>query len=194
MSPDNPTDSDLAHPETEYQILPYDPQQPTADLPTGHGAIAVHAWCPPAAARYTLAPMIGVDGRPATYGWGRALIVVPAGERLVEVQYVEPQRSAMVHVPQGQLVPLEYAASYDAIASGSLGAPRQRPRGTTMPLLAALVSALSVGMAGCLLGFFPFALSGNAAPAGLVVGGGLGVVAGGLFFVRWRRRSLRRPA
>lgn len=190
-----PTDdagsADLAHPQGAYRVLPYDPQAPPPDLPAGHGGIAVHAWCPPAAERHTLAPMIGVDGKPATYGWGHALIVVPTGERLVEVQYIEPQQSTMVSVEEGAIVSVEYAASYDAVTPGSLGGPGQRPRGTPMPLPAAIAAAMGVASLGCLAAQLPFILLDAHLVLALVLGPAVGVVAGALFFVRWRRRALR---
>ncbi|MEW2143441.1 hypothetical protein AB0869_11550 [Micromonospora vinacea] len=184
---DDPSGGDLTHPQGAYQIERYDPAGPPPQLPPGHGGIAVHIWCPPQSARFTLAPMVGVDGRPATYGFGRALIVVPVGERLVEVQYVSPQRSALVTVGEGEVVPLEYAASYEAFGTGALGRGDQRPSGR-MPIAAALTFSLVLGLGAAYLGFLPFLLVDDAPTALLLVPPVLGIVVGILVFRRGTRR------
>ncbi|WP_406107894.1 hypothetical protein [Micromonospora globbae] len=190
MTPTGEPAGPMAHPETAYPVEAYDPEGPPPALPPGHGGIAVHVWCPPEARRHTLAPMVGVDGRPATYGFGRALIVVPAGERLVEVQYVEPQRSVMVTVGEGQVVPVEYAASYDAVASGSLGTGPQRPRGR-MPLAAALAFSVGIVLLCCYGTVVPFILAGDVPPLALMLAPVVGLAAGGLFLLFWFRRRRR---
>jgi hypothetical protein len=111
--------SDLAHADSPYPVLPLPADTPPV-LPEGTGGIAVHTRCPPRARRFTLAPIVGVDGKPAVYGWGDALVVVPAGERLVEVQYVEPMRSRLVTVASGQIVAVEYVAAGDGASPGTL--------------------------------------------------------------------------
>ena len=113
LTPTGDAGAGLAYPGTPY---PVHDTAPPRTFPPGHGAIAVRAWCPREAHRFTLAPIVGVDGQPAMYGWGRALIVVPAGERLVEVQYIEPRASRLVDVGEGSTVELEYAASRDGRA------------------------------------------------------------------------------
>ncbi len=60
--------SDLRHPDSPYDVVPYRADEPL-DLPDGDGVLAVHTSCPRGARRPTLAPMVGVDGRPAVYGW-----------------------------------------------------------------------------------------------------------------------------
>lgn len=178
----------LAYPGTPYQVMSYNPAA-RPELPAGHGAIAMDVWCPPRAQRFTLAPIVGVDGQPAMYGFGRALIVVPAGERLVEVQYVEPQRSMLATVSPGAVVPLEYAAAQDGRSPGSLGPPAQRPAGRPLVGVPVLLSVGAGVAAGVVIGAvtalaeLPYlGLSFAAMP----------LVAGAIFAMWWRRSSRRR--
>ncbi|HEX5494336.1 MAG TPA: hypothetical protein VFX70_07175 [Mycobacteriales bacterium] len=175
-------DSDLVYAGSPYRVLAHDPngEGGPPPLPAGHGGVAVHTWCPPAAQRHTLAPIVGVDGEPASYGWGHVLIVLPAGEHLVEVQYVEPMRTIPVTVTAGQVVPVEYAAARDGVPAGAPGRrrPRRRSRrgrafspvGYAGVVLAALVvfeaglalaraAGLSVGVAGVVVGVVAVAVA-----------------------------------
>lgn len=146
--------SEIAHADSPYPVLPYgaaaDADAPP--LPADSGGIAVHTECSRGALRYTLAPMVGVDGRPAVHGWGDALIVVPPGERLVEVQYVEPMQSTMVTVAAGEVVAVEYFAAGDGASPGSLGRRGEARRSRSVNLLAyvgliiAMVVVFDVGV------------------------------------------------
>jgi len=98
----------LAHPEGRFPLV----DDPGA-LPDGHGGIAVEVTGTRSARRVALAPQVGVDGAPAMYGWGRAIIVVPPGEHLVEAQYLEPMDSVPVTVRAGEVVDLRYLGVAD---------------------------------------------------------------------------------
>ncbi|MEQ4205066.1 hypothetical protein ABN028_28095 [Actinopolymorpha sp. B17G11] len=97
---------------TTYPGTPYDVRAPNSDdqllLPAGHGAVAIEAWCPRSEQNAAL-PIIGVDGKPATHGFGRALIVVPAGERLIEVQEGRPRQTTQLTIAEGQVTEFEYS-------------------------------------------------------------------------------------
>ncbi len=179
----------LAYPDSPYQIVSYRFGKPV-ELPAGQGGLAMRTWCPARARRSTLAPMVGVDGQPALYGWGEAAIVLPPGDHVVEIQYVEPLASKEVTIRAGEVTPLEYAASRDAIAPGSLGAPPQRAAGTPLlPIGLAIVAALfvfNIGLAVLVAG--AHVSLGVAAPALAVMAAG--IVVGTV--LRTRRGPARR--
>lgn len=177
--------ADLGYPGSAFPLLPLDA---APALPPGCGAIAMHTRCPPAARRFTLAPIVGVDGQPAMYGFGRALIVVAAGERLVEVQYIEPQASTLVTVDDGAVVPLEYVASRDGRAPGSLGAPGSlRPAGRP-PVGVPLLFAAGAGvLAGAGFALVAVLAGAPAAVAAVLPVAAVPVVAGAVFTAWWRR-------
>lgn len=183
--------SELAHADSPYPVLPCD-TPPT--LPDGFGGIAVHTRCPAGAERHTLAPIVGVDGRPAVYGWGDALVVVPAGERLVEVQYVEPMQSTMVSVAAGQVVDVEYVAAGDGVSPGALGGlGRRAARGggyNPLGYAAVILAMLVVFDAGVYLLSHPVGLGLGA--AGLIAA--VVVLAGGVPALVALYRRQHRPA
>lgn len=207
------SESDLTYPGSPYHVLAHDPGGRPPELPGGHGAVAVHTWCPPAAERYTLAPIVGVDGEPASYGWGHALIVLPAGQHLVEVQYIEPIRTVPVTITAGQIVPVEYAAAPDGTSPGTLGeeSPGNEPGGRLDERLdeesggrrrrgrgfnpvgygAVILATLAVYEAGLALarhlGLSPRA--GGAVVGGVVIAG---AVLGGIAVHRYQQRPARR--
>lgn len=121
--------SALAHPDSPFQVLTNDRADRPPRLPAGHGAVALYAWCPSPVKHPGPAPIFGVDGKPATQCWGEALIVLPAGEHLVEVQSEDSMGSIQVTVRAGQFVPVEYAAGLNGYAAGALGLGPQRPPG-----------------------------------------------------------------
>src|SRR5690349_10883013 len=59
------------------------------DLPAGQGGLAIHS----RQRDGFPAPMIGVDGRPVLREFGDAVVVLPPGPHIVEVQLGEPVRS-----------------------------------------------------------------------------------------------------
>lgn len=120
------------HPDTTYQILPYPDPKPT--LPAGHGGLAVRTWfrqrlLDRRSRNVPLPPMIGVDGQPALWGWGTALVVVRAGQHLVQAQLNTTEAERMVTVAGGEIVTLEYAAPRNTRGRGVLGPPGQRQVG-----------------------------------------------------------------
>jgi hypothetical protein len=129
------------YPGSPYEVRPPDPAGRT-ELPAGHGALAVDAWRTPGEAKDSLdgqAPIIGIDGKPAASGFGRALVVVPAGERLVEVQVGKPRQTTPLTVAEGQVVEFEFSpGSREAHRGpqrhdGLLGLFRSRPRSRIAP-------------------------------------------------------------
>lgn len=137
-----------AHPDSPYKVLEYTPSGMSSQLPPGYGGIAVLAWYPRQRDYRNLsAPIIGVDGQPAFESWGHALIPVPAGRRLVEVQDTMSRRSLMVTVAEGQVVELDYVPP-QAMGSGLLGPSPQRPLGYKLTIAMLLgVSLLGFGIA-----------------------------------------------
>ena len=138
--------SRLAYAGTPYQVLDHDGTEQPPPLPDGHGAVAVYTWCQPIAQKYTTAPMVGVDGKPASYGWGHVLIVLPVGEHLVEVQYIRPMRTIQVNVTSGQIVPVEYAAAADGGSPGAIGHGPQRPPGRAYSPVGYILLLLGMSM------------------------------------------------
>lgn len=141
----------LAHPDSPYPVLANDRADRPPRLPEGHGAVALYAWCPSPAERYTPEPMVGVDGKPACRCWGEVFIVLPAGEHLVEVQSKWSMRTIQVTVAPGQLVPVEYAAALDGVSPGALGLGPQRPPGRASNPMAYFVLIL-VSLLSCVAG------------------------------------------
>jgi hypothetical protein len=118
----------LGYPGSPYQLLPYPSADRPAKLPPGHGGLALRAWVARRDEREFLAPIVGVDGEPAMYGWGAALVALPAGEHLVEVQYVEPVRAALVTVVAGEVTTFEHSPSQAWGPPRRDATRRRRPR------------------------------------------------------------------
>src|SRR5690554_6717517 len=120
------------HPDASYQVLPY--PDPPPHLPAGHGGLVVQNWyrrrlMDKGATLLPRDPMIGVDGKPALWGWGTALVVLPAGQHLVQAQLGTAEAERMVTIADGEVVTLEYAAPRNSFCRGVLGPPRQRQPG-----------------------------------------------------------------
>jgi hypothetical protein len=143
---DMSTDADeilTAYPGSPYDIRP--PDQ-TGTLPPGHGALAIHAWRPRAETD-AVAPIIGVDGKPVTYGFGRALVVVPAGERLVEVQEGRPRQTTPLTIDEGQVLEFEYSPVLKQARrgpQGDNGLLGWRPRRASNPWVSLTIGIVSV--------------------------------------------------
>lgn len=97
-----------------------------------------------------VAPVIGVDDHPAVCGWGRALIAVPPGRRLISAQLQGTSEcERLLDLTAGEVTVWEYRESRFG-GRGVLGPPGVRPGGLTGPrLLAAilLVQAIAIGAA-----------------------------------------------
>jgi hypothetical protein len=141
----------LAHPDSPYPVLANDRADRPPRLPEGHGAVALYAWCPSPVKHPGPAPIFGVDGKPAAQCWGEALIMLPAGEHLVEVQSEDSMGSIQVTVRAGQFVPVEYAAGLNGYAAGALGIGPQRPPGRASNPMAYFVLIL-VSLLSCVAG------------------------------------------
>jgi hypothetical protein len=189
----------LAHEQSPFPVLPYDAAAPP-DLPPGHGGIAVHTES--AAESAAPPPLVGVNGRPAVRAWGDALVVVPAGEHLVEVQQVTPRQSALVTVGEGEIVPVTYVDSGSPPSAAV--AERRSEVWSRWSLPPALAVPLLIGLAvtwGCVASVAFLLL-----PLGLVFGKRLGdtpllvAAAGWLVFAAlilrwlWVRVLPRRPS
>lgn len=130
--------------ESPYPVLDYDGFGPPPPLPDGHGAVWVFTWCGKVARKYSLGPLVGVDGQQTSFGYGRVLIVLPAGEHLLEVQSVSSMRTMRVTVEPGQIVPVEYVSAANDHSPGAIGNGPQRPPGRAYS--PAGYAWLSVGM------------------------------------------------
>src|SRR5690606_33440327 len=120
------------HPDTSYRVLPY--PDPPPRLPAGHGGLVVRTWyrrrlMDKSPKVLPLPPMIGVDGGPAWWGWGTALVVLPAGQHLVQAHLATAGSERMVTVAEGGIVTLEYAAPRNSSCRGVLGPPGQHQPG-----------------------------------------------------------------
>jgi hypothetical protein len=106
--PGGADDQLTAYPGSPFQVLPGEGSG-KAGLPAGHGGIAVEAWASSATGPAE-PPILGVDGKPAAYGVGRGVVVVPAGERLLEVQQGgRPRQATLLVIEEGRIVEFEYS-------------------------------------------------------------------------------------
>lgn len=129
--------------DTRYPVRRYE-RGSTQELPPGHGGIAVLAWYPvPHDRRHLSVPLVSVDGSPAFESWGRALIVVPAGERLVEARHNDAQITRTVAVTAGKIIELDYVPA-EGISRSRLGPSPQLP----VMFLAQVVLLLAVSVGG----------------------------------------------
>jgi len=120
-------------------VLPYPLPD---DLPAGQGGLAIHS----RQRDGFPAPMIGVDGRPVLREFGDAVVVLPPGPHIVEVQLGEPVRSALVTIRAGQLTTFSYSSA-DALGTPSRLGNRRRVGTGPNPgriVLAALVFAVTL--------------------------------------------------
>ncbi|MGH3490563.1 MAG: hypothetical protein ACRDP8_21960 [Actinopolymorphaceae bacterium] len=152
------TDADevlTTYPGSPYTVLPLDTNDRSA-LPADHGALAIDSWLTPSEEKDPLlgqGPIIGIDGKPAAFGFGRALVVVPAGERLVEVQVGGSRQTTPVTIAEGQVLEFEYSPGSKQAhrgpqgRSGLPGLPASRPRsGITPWLYLTMAIAAAVGI------------------------------------------------
>ncbi len=154
--------ADLNYPGGRYQLLPYRTGEPAPALPDGYGGLAIRTWRTSRLAA-DLAPIVGVDGEPAMYGWGEALVPLPPGEHLVEVQYVEPVHTALVTVAAGAVSTVDYPPG-----TGGSGRPT---RGSNRPAYAS--KPFNPAVYSLLVGVFAF-LAGAALMSRLEVPVGVG--------------------
>jgi hypothetical protein len=139
--------SPLQYAESRYPVVPVPPTGP--EFPAGHGGVAVHTSVRREDRRAFDPPMIGIDGEPAFHGWGTAVVVVPAGEHVVEVQSETPVRSVRVTVEPGGIVPIRYSP-LRGLGEPSPQTARRRPLrtgGMPIVILYAVAGALVPGLA-----------------------------------------------
>ena len=99
----------LTHPDGEYELIPDGTDVPR--YPEGYGGIALRSrFAGHGGNDRPDIPQFGVDGRPAAYGYGRSVIVVPAGDRLISAQADCAVSERSVHVGAGETVAVDYAA------------------------------------------------------------------------------------
>lgn len=154
----------LAHPQAARP-----PLNDSAALPAGQAGIAVEVR---PSGRRALAPQIGVDGEPALYGFGRAVIVVGPGRHVVEAQYAEPVGLAEATVRAGEVVELVYEhGAFRAVDAAS--PPAAVPLVRLAPGVA--LRALAVSAALVLAALLPVA-AGAPAAVGVLLGSVLGIV------------------
>jgi hypothetical protein len=133
----------LAHPEGRFAVV----DAPDA-LPAEHGGIAVEVTGTRRMRRVALAPQVGVDGEPALYGWGRAIIAVPPGEYLVEAQHLEPMDTMPVTVSSGDVLNLTYWGAAGRPGTWRTATSTEPPPADRPWLLAATLRILAKVLAG----------------------------------------------
>jgi hypothetical protein len=190
--PGRPDDQLTAYPGSPFQVLP-GVGSSKVGLPAGHGGIAVDALAP-AASGPAEPPIVGVDGKPAAYGFGRAVVVVPAGERLLEVQQAgRPRQASLLTVEENRIVEFEYSSGKPAA--------RRRPGQSRAGLLDGVEERLDpyVAWGGLVIGLI--VLVSTLVIIGIMLWNGepavalLAAVPGGFVTVAaiWTWKSRRRP-
>ncbi len=129
----------LTHPDGQYELIPDGTDVPR--YPEGYGGIALRS-------RFAGrgdndrpdTPQFGVDGRPAAYGYGRSVIVVPAGERLISAQADCAVSERSVRVRAGETVEVDYAAVRGSWITGRTAWGVLGPAGVRAPGFAPLTA------------------------------------------------------
>jgi hypothetical protein len=127
-----------------YQLLPY----PLPDsLPAGLGGLVIHS-----RPREGYDPaIIGIDGEPAMREFGDAVVALPPGPHIIEVQYGQPVRSVLTTIHADQLTEFSYSPA-DALGRPSgLGNRRRLVTGVNPgPIVGSLVVAFLLFCVGTL--------------------------------------------
>lgn len=182
------------HPDSPYVV-----GADAGGVPPGHGVLRIRLghhreWVATPGLPGPATPVVLVDGHPACDGWGVASIVLPAGDRLVEVQSSGSAARQVVGVPDGGETHLDFATTLnsrggperDLAARGRVRLGRLATRRTALTCLAVFLLALIA----------PVALGAELSEAGVVLWATamFGAPTAVALLSRWRHRRLRREA
>ncbi|MDA1360276.1 hypothetical protein O1R50_11620 [Glycomyces luteolus] len=73
-------------------------------------------WSPSLRVSRPLAPLVSVDGVPASWGWGTTKLTLPPGEHLIAVTSSHSRCYKTVHLERGQRIDLDYSSILGATA------------------------------------------------------------------------------
>jgi hypothetical protein len=73
-------------------------------------------WHPSLQVSRPLVPLVSVDGRPASWGWGTTVLTLPPGEHLIAVTSSHSRCYKSVNLERGQRIDLDYSSVIGATA------------------------------------------------------------------------------